>query len=165
MASNSKKGNAISDSILLLILVFVFAVVAIVGYKAYSEINTDIQADSSIAEVAKNTSGEFNTRFPKFMDASVMTILVILWLFAIAASFRIDTNPMFFIVSIILLIAVLFVGASISNTYQELVSDVDLVGPATSFPMTNLIFNNLLITILVIAASVMIALFGKEKFL
>ena len=110
--NGKKKGNVILDSIMVLIVLTLFSVLTIVGYKIFNDLNTDIQADNDVSDTAKSNLNSLNTRFPTFMDNAFIIALVLLTILAIAFSFYIDTNPFFFIVAIVLLLAVLFIGGT-----------------------------------------------------
>lgn len=163
LISKSRKGNVILESWLLILVFVIFGIITVFGYKTFTELNTELQADIDVSPEAKNITSNLHSRFPSVLDGGFVFMLGLMWILVVAASFRIDTHPMFFILSVILLLAMLFVAASLSNAYQELSEDPELQSSFDKFPMMNFIINNLVKVILVMGFSVLIVLFGKRK--
>ena len=76
-------------------------------------------------------------------------------------SFLIDTHPVFFIVTVVLLLAVFVVSMFIANAYEELTQDADLAAFSVQFPFTNFIMSNLLLIMIVMGLSTGVALYAK----
>ena len=66
------------------------------------------------------------------------------------------------VVSVILLAIVLFLGAMISNAYDDIVGDDDFSSFTTNFPMSNFVLAHLVQFILAIGATIIIVLYGKN---
>ena len=64
-----KKGNAVIDTITILVVLVVFAIMIIVFKMMFSNMNTDIQADPDITADAKAMIATENNRFAKTIDA------------------------------------------------------------------------------------------------
>lgn len=158
-----KKANVGLDAIMILIVLFVFAGATVIGFKVMTDINTDIQADSEMSITGKATMQQVTTQYPAYMDNGFLLMLVLFWILAIVSSFFIDAHPIFFALFIIILLVILFIGASISNIYEEIIDDDNFSASAASFPKTNWIFNHLVILVLSISATIGIALYGKTK--
>lgn len=160
---NSKKGNAIFDTIFFLIAIFVFAMAIVVGYSMFTELNDDIQADAEINTVAKTNLDSLHDKYPSTMDAAFVLALVLLWVAVIVASFLIDTHPVFFIFTVILMALMLFASSELSNFYQDFISQSEYTGFEQAFPMMSFIINHLVMFVLGVGASAMLVLFGKQR--
>jgi len=160
---NFKKGNTFLDSILVLIVLFVFAIATISGMYLLDDVNSDIIADTDSAQETKDSIGTTYNQFQSVFDAGFIIIFVLFWLFVIIASFMIDSNPIFFIVAILLLGFVIYIGAALANYYVEFSEEAEMVAISDLFPMTNFVMNNLVIFVLIIGFSIIIALYAKNR--
>jgi len=164
----SKKGDAVSDTITILIVIFVFAFISLLTYKSFMDSEQDITAmlnDSS--NLARNESlASINTvknDFPGIFDGAMITILVGLWIFALISAYFIDSHPIFMILSVILLVFVLIAAAIIGNVGQELIEDSEFDSIRADFPITTWILNHMLAVVLVISFSIVLVLYGKNR--
>lgn len=156
-----KKGNAILDGIFVVVILFAFALIAPIGYDIFTELNDDIQSDGGISGSTKNISSDLHTRYPSAVDGLFFFAFILIWAFVVVASFMVDTKPYFLVFSIILLAALLFIGAELANAYDDFTND-EYSSIIDKFPKTNFIMQHLFETIAVIAASILIVLFGKN---
>lgn len=160
----SKKGNIFLEGITILVVIFILILVAIMGHEIFNDVNNIVQEDSQISDSAKDHMQTSYTNYPKVIDGIFIFLLVGLWIAAVSFAFFIETNPVFFIMSIILIIIVLIVGAIISNAYVEISQDEGLSNPVEiAMPISYFIMSNLVVTILVIVSSIAIALFAKTN--
>ena len=157
---DSKKGNALSDGLIILVSIFVLLIFFVFSYSAYTDSYTDIQADLTSNESLALHS-DYNTRIPQTLDSALVFAFVLLWVGAVILAFFIDTHPIFFILTMLLLIGVLIVGAILSNTYTELI--VDDTSLETSFPMMTFIMQHLVAFIMGVVISIVLALYAKTK--
>jgi len=157
-----KKGNIFFEGITILVVVVVFVILAVVGNNVYDSVNTEIQADPDVSTEAKDMLGERTTEYPKIIDGMVVFLIVGLWIAAVAFAYFIETSPLFFIISVILLVIVLVIGAILSNAFQELTTEEGLTDAPTAFPMSYFIISHIVETLLVITISIAIALFAKQ---
>lgn len=156
---DSKKGNALSDGLIILVSIFVLLIFFVFSYSAYTDSYADIQADLTSNESLALHS-DYNTRIPQTLDSALVFAFVLLWVGAVILAFFIDTHPIFFILTMLLLIGVLIVGAILSNTYTELIADTSL---DTSFPMMSFIMQHLVAFIMGVVISIVLALYAKAK--
>lgn len=149
---------------MLIVVLFIIAVAGFIGYKVLKDTADDMASDPSTNPQANATMQQVKTQYPNLMDNSFIFILGLMWILAIIASFFVDAHPVFLILAIIILMIVLFVGAAIENTYAELSDEADLRTEAQAFPKTNWVMDHLLLTILAISVTIILALYGKNKF-
>lgn len=153
------------DTLTWVIVVFVFCIMGILAVKVVNDLGPDIRSEI-VESAADNRSVEVyddvTTRLPSVLDAGVVLAFVLLWAVVIIASFMIDSNPLFFVISIVLMIAVLFVGATLQMFYEELILDSAFATVATDLPMTDWILSHIFIITLMVLGSVLIALYGKN---
>ena len=159
----TRRGNVAIDVILLVILLFGFALSGIFTNIIATDINTAIQNDTSISTEGKTLMQEHTTSFPNLVNDLFLFVFIGLWIVMLITAWYADTNPIFLIFTILLLVIVTVVGMNISNTYQEIIADVDVMTSADMFPNINLIMSNLATVIVVIGFSVVLVLFGKSR--
>ena len=158
-----KKGNVVLDSVLFLIVIVVFGIIGVLAAITFDEMSDDISADPDINEFAKNETTELNDRFPSTMDGAFALLFGLLWLAVLVTSFMVDSHPIFFIASIVLLIILLIGAGYLGNAYEEFSSDAEYSTMAAEFPITSYILSNLLLVVLVIGGTIALALFGKNR--
>ena len=156
-----KKGQTVFDTITLLIALFIIALGAVVGSMVFSGVNDDFQADATINADAKAAMSSMNVGYSTWFDAAILSALIFFWVLLLVTSFLIDTHPVFFIVTVVLLLAVFVVSMYIANAYEELMLDDDLAPFAVNFPFTNFIMSNLLLIMIVMGLSTGVALYAK----
>lgn len=157
-----KKGNAVLDIALFMIIIVVFAIASILGYKVFTEINTDISAEMTNTQ-ANATLQETGGRYPAVLDGLVILVFLGLWAMVLVASFMVDSHPIFFIFSVILIFFMIIAGIFLGNFYEEFFSDSEFTGLTATFPATNWILTHLLPIVIAISISILIVLYGKSK--
>ena len=158
----NKKANAILDSAFIIVALISFGMLSVIGWSIWNEFSPEIRTEINTPE-ANATMDVVDNNFIPLMDGGFMFVFIGLWVFAIIASFMIDTHPIFFVISLILLITILAASAFLSNMYVEFMEDPSYSGYVTAFPITNFILSNLLIVTIIIGASIMLALYAKVK--
>lgn len=129
------------------------------AYNLFDEIKPVLDDDINVTEATTMYTNLYNNT-PNVLDGAVVTILVLLWVGAIALSFRIDTNPVFFVFNIFLLLAFVVVAMILSNTVEDIGTDLSLWG---SFPMSYFITTHIVYFIFAIAGSIILSLYAKTK--
>lgn len=159
----SKRGNAIADSITALISIVILMSIALVGYVVYKEFAVEMRDSPNInQQIAQDTVDRAND-YANYMDNIIALVLVMSWIGILIFSFLVDSHPVFLIISILLMLVVLVVAADVSNTYQDLADDETISTYSADFPKAWFIADNLVMIILLIGASTMVVLYGKQQ--
>lgn len=159
----SKKGNAVLDLLFTVVIVFIFALFIIGGYLAWSGISTELQADPDISDSGKAIATSIDSNYPAWFDNAFLFVFLGLWIAAMLFAYMIDTLPIYFVVTLILLIFILVVGAYLSNAYEDITTDGDLGVVAQNFPIMNWIFSYLVEVITVMGLSITLVLYAKRR--
>lgn len=162
-SKKNKKGNAVIDTLTIVVILFVLVIASFIGKFVFTSINSDIQADDDFNNQTKTLVQEQHDRYSGLLDAVFLLAFVLLWGLILVASFNIDSHPIFFIFSIILLIFVFIVAGYISNAYADFSTDPDMIAVTSTFPMTDWILSHLLLVAVIIGFSVILVLFGKNR--
>ena len=161
---NKKAGvNAIFFVAVIVILLIVWGVMSLLGNSILKEINADFQADSSYNTYAKANLQATTTGYPQTMDSSYLVIMIIAWIGVIIASLNALEHPIFFIIALVFISSLIFIGAVLSNFYEDLANTDSLISSAADFPVTYFINGNMVLVILVIVASVVITMYARER--
>ncbi|MBA7492224.1 hypothetical protein ES702_02773 [subsurface metagenome] len=158
----NRKGDIITDTLTFVGFIFVFALLAYLVYPFLQDINTDVQNDASYTATSKTHFSSFTTRYPKMVDGMFVVFVIIFTVLIGLTSFFLDTNPIFFVIALILLVVLLFVGAVLSNTHAEITEDSDYTNVKTLYPNMDRILNNLPALILFEFAMVALILYSKR---
>jgi len=144
-----------------------WAIFFIIMYYVWNQISPELSASLSnavpegetsynVTEMGlktKDTIGTYNNMFP--------LLLVGLLLFVIVSAFFIDSHPVFFFVSLILLMVLVTLGAVFSNLYQSIIETPEFAADAADFGIMNLFMEKLTWIILIIFVIAAIILFAK----
>jgi hypothetical protein len=160
---NSKKGNVLLDSVIFIVVLLIFGIVGVISYITFDEMTDDFVASADISDQAKNMTSDLRDRTPSVLDGAFALMFGLLWLTVLVASFMLDSHPIFFIVSIILLICLLIGSALLTNAYAEFNLDPEYAAYSVLFPITTFVLENMLLFVLIIAATIAIVLFGKNR--
>ncbi len=157
------KANAVIDTAVWIVIFAVFAIISVTGYFIWLDISPQIAEDTANSWVANETIDMTTERYPSLFDGLAIFIFVMLWVMALIASFTIDTHPIFFGVSLILLLFVIISSIYIANFYDDYFSDEEFNNVTANFPMTTWVFEHYLTITIVIAMSLLVALYGKQR--
>ncbi len=159
----SKKGNAILESLMILLVIILFSVTAVLSYSVFDSVNTDIQTNPDSTTEAKEVSGNLYDNYSPLMDNLVLFAFVLLIISVLVSTFMVNTHPIFFVVSLILLIFVFIIAMLLGNFYEELFSDSSLSAYANQFTYTTWLMTHIVELIIGVSFGVMVAMFIKFK--
>lgn len=160
---SSKRGQTILDMLMVVIVLFVLGVVAVYGYMIFGELNDEIQADADMHVEAKNAAAGVNTNYPTWIDGAFFLVLILLWGLLIVTSFMIDSHPIFFVLTVMMLLFVFVIGMVLANSFQDIITDDDLSSSAASFPIINWVMGNYLIALIVMGLTAALSLYAKNR--
>lgn len=166
--SSSKKGQGAIVGIVvavLVIAVMIFTIGISMNHlmSPLQEITDDVTADPDMSNESKEIIQRSETHFQDFWDDVVVFCLVMLWVANIVSAFFVDSHPVFFIITVLLLVFAFFVVADIANEYEEMVQDDDLAANQQYFTKTRWIMSHLLEICIVMAASFTVPIYAKLK--
>lgn len=157
-----KKANAVLDTAMVIVVLVIFGLLTIFTWNIWQDLKPSLDASFNESVEAQAAVDVIETRYPSLFDGLFLFIFIGLWITTLIASFMIDTHPIFFIVSFILLIIVLVSAVYIGNFYEEIVTTDSMGDSYTYFPAMHHVLSNLLIYAIVIGASITLVLFGKK---
>jgi hypothetical protein len=161
-AKFNKRGNAVIDGTTLVVVFVIFGLASIFGYMIFDELNDSIISEFTGAE-AQEAAGDLHSNFPALMDGLYVFAFVLFIIFVIVSVFLLDTHPVFFIVSVVMLLGVFVAGMLLSNAFDDVMQDEEVAVYADAFPKITWIMSHLVELIIAIGFLTMLALFAKYR--
>lgn len=160
----SKKGN-VTDIMIIGIFIAVLAIVLVVLTFAFDLIAVDLEADfterneTQALDIIQTT----NTDYPSLWDGAIIMLFLGLWMATLISSFFLDSHPVFFMIGVFVLIPMMIVMVYINNFYIETMEITQFITYQTKFPMTYFLGTNIFIVMIIVAGSILAALYAKSK--
>lgn len=157
--------GSIFDVIFLLISITAVMVVAIISYLVLTEVTDDSALTDTFSEagIAKTHNLEKGQDALKTFDLGLTFLVIMVGLVTVVLAAMINTNPVFFFGSLIVLIVITMVSAMMSNVFFDITSN-DLIATATDqFPLTVLIMGIYPTVCLVLSIIVAIVMYSKTS--
>jgi len=151
------------DNIWTVVILLVVVVSGVVGIMVSNEIATDVISDPTVDNTTKEVINEVNTSAPKIFDYAFGFVFILLWAAMLLLNYFLDNHPVFYVITVIMMIALFFVVAAVQDVYIEVTGDVDLAVYAAQMPIANFIMKNAVMVFLVMAMSVAFVLFAKVR--
>lgn len=157
-----KKGR-IQDIGFIVAVVLFLAIIGFFTFKIVNTFNDNIQTLEGVDANTKQVSEDAKTQYPKLIDGAFLVIFIAIFITTIYTSFTIQTSPLFFVISIIVLVAMLGGLALLSNAAEEILENDAFSAERDSFPIIMFFANNLFPTIVIMSATILIALYAKSN--
>jgi len=116
-----KKGST-NDLILTVIIGFGMVVVGLIALRVFSDINTQFQASDSVSAGTKATLTAVGNKLPAWIDGGFLLFWVVLFIAGMFLAMQINTNPVFFPISIFYFIVLTFISYLFRSVYLQLVA-------------------------------------------
>lgn len=159
----NKKGNINIELLFLLLVVFIFVISTFTGRYILNELNDEAQIDTTLHNESKEVFSDMTNRYDGIMDNAFLLFFILIWVGMLIGASQIDTHPIFFVISIIVLIFLLIVAALIGNYYEELEAEDEFLNYGDSLPIIDYVMGHLVLFMLIIGSSIIIVLYGKSK--
>lgn len=148
---------------LIIVILFAFILVAIFGTKLLHAFSTNVNDNLLLTNSSREYVSTVDSYAPSFFDSLFVFLLVLLWVATIILSFMIDSHPVFFIIGLFLLVILILVGFLMGNVFSDITSNTELSSDMTQFTLSQWVFNNLGLVVLVMSATILIALYVKSQ--
>lgn len=160
--SKRKKGQ-IDIILVIVILLIAFGIIAYVGYGVITDLNDEIQGDSSISELTKNTTQQIADQYPSFNDGLFIFMFGLFYIGGLVAAYFADVTPFYYIIFVVVTVFLMIAGGLISNTWDEFSADSTYSGYDASFPITDWVMDNYLLVLGIVLGSSFMAVFLKSR--
>lgn len=156
-----KKG--VLDNIYIVIVIVALALLTVFGYKILSDMNTQIQAMDGVAPEGKVAFSSVTDRYHNTMDTAFLVIWFAALMASLISAWFIDTHPVFFVISLFVLIAVMIGVVPLANTVEAVLGDATLSATTAQFPIILFFIEHLFTIALVQGFLIAIALYAKTR--
>lgn len=157
-----KKGNAVLDLILLSIFLVTLGIITLQFTPVMQEFNADFQSSES-SNASKVILQEQTDAYVDSGDNMFLMIFILLWVVLLFGAMQLDSHPVFFIVTVVLMTFAFLVAMILGNVYEENMIDESVVAYADSFPFMNFLMTHFLQVAIVVGFSVVIVMFAKAN--
>jgi ammonia channel protein AmtB len=160
---NKAQMHPLLGIIMLVVFLVIFAIAGIVLFLVSDSINTGLQEDDDLPQISKDNFGAFNTQYPSTLDGGFLFLFMGIWLALLVGAFFVRDHPLVFLILFILMGILLYAGAMLSNFYQELASDSDLITYSSQLPNITFIMEHLVEFIIGLFATIGLVMMFKPQ--
>lgn len=130
MLRKNKRGS-VQDILFIAVILFVFAISVLIGFKIMAEINSNIQSSSIVEQYdtddhAQTASSTLTSMYPGVIDNSFLFLTIGLVIITLIMAAMVRIHPMFMVLFFIGLVIIIFVTGALSNVYQEMAASSSL---------------------------------------
>ena len=159
-----KNKRGILGFIFAIVILFALAVVILIGAKLASEFSDALGGSDLMGDRGKNVMTGILDKYNTLFDYAFLAMLVLFWAATIISVFFLDTHPIMFAISLLMLLFVFICAAVFSNVFYEVAMSSSLRGEAAQFPILMSIMNNYLVIAIFMGFSMLGAMYAKSKF-
>ncbi len=158
----NKKGNVIYWTLVLFIVLFIFALVNSFAFNFYKDIKPEIDSDINMTEAQDVLNTSYNN-FPPLFDSLILFILVGIWAVGLISSFIADEHPAIFGFMMIAVVFTIIAGMFLGNSYEEIMTDTDLSDMPVEFPISYYLLSNMMLIGVGVALLMLIVRFSRNR--
>jgi len=162
----NRKGN-VPDLIYIIVILFSLGVTIIIAANFYGQYTESI-ADNPAFNNPVNTAVEADAEtMLAALDYIFIFFFIGLIISTIVLGFQIRTHPVFFFISLILLIIVTILAGTMSNVYEQFTTNTtsSIATTASNYTAMNFLFAHLPLFIAFIGVVIMVIFYAKDKFM
>lgn len=159
----NKKGNVVTEPFIIMFIIIIFGLVSIFGSMVFDDLNADFQADNSSSAVAKENLSNLHGKYTSLFDNLFLMMFCLVVIFVLVSAYFIDTHPIMFAVSLVMMIGILMVSPMIANVYDDVVTTDGVSTYAEEFAFTGWIMRHLVEMIVAISFMVLTVIYLKFK--
>jgi len=160
--TKSRKGS-INDWFVIPVILFVFALIILVGYKLMTDLNTEFQANPDLATESKTIMQDNKNAYVNVFDKSYLVVIIFLIIASIIGAIVIDTHPVIVAVALPLLVIALLFSAILGNTFASIIEAEDLAVVGSEFVVIPYVWNHIVQIMLFAITAIAIGLFAKVR--
>lgn len=158
----NKKGG-VPDGIFYMVAIFAVAIISVVGFLVFDEINTKFQESSTITDQGKSHMSNIHGKYVTLMDNAFLMILIGILLATGVGVWFIKVHPALFWIMIPIFAFIIFFSAIYANVYFNFSNADKIAGAASQFTIIPFILNNYAYVMTGAVILIAILLFAKGK--
>lgn len=149
--------GSILDVIIIPIVTFTLIIAVIFTYMFLDQFNT--AAMTALPEAGQAAVQAGLDQY-LFWDQAIIVLIGGLFAVTLVSAAMINAHPIFFVGAVMILIGFIFIGATLTNIFIEIVSSPQLAPTANLFPLTIQFFQNLPLFLVIMTISVAVVMFS-----
>tara|TARA_R100001530_G_scaffold125792_2_gene94409 strand:- start:167 stop:670 length:504 start_codon:yes stop_codon:yes gene_type:complete len=161
----NKKGN-VPDLIYIIVILFSLGVTIIIAANFYGQYTDSISSNPAFNNSANTKVQTDANLMLSSLDYIFIFFFIGLIIATIVLGFQIKTHPIFFFISLMLLIVVTILAGTMSNVYEQFTTNTttSIQTTASSYTAMNFLFNHLPLFIAFVGVVIMVIFYAKDKF-
>jgi len=155
------KKASLLDLIYIILVLFVFSLVVLIGLKMANSFNSNIQGMSStiIDDTTKQTLNEVETKYTYSIDNAYLILLIFMCISMLILAAMVAVHPIFIPIYFIGWIFTIILGGIFSNVYQKMAEASDLAATASSLSFVSFIMQYMPIIVGVFGVVLMVIMY------
>ena len=162
MRKKNKKGS-LEDLGMIILFVFGFCFLALIGYKLANGLNTEIQASSALEAHGKTAANTIESFYPGVIDNSALFFTIGLCIVSLVLAGMVRVHPIFLVFYIMFLPFMIYMGAVFSNVYETMATNAELSTLASNLTMISIITQWLPLIVTVIGILLAIVMYKNWR--
>ncbi len=158
----NKKGIVV-DAIFLIVVVFMFAFMAVIGYLVMSKFNDSMQGDKQAPDLAKSMSQKFTSRYVALFDYGFLTLLVLLFVVTLVSGMMFETHPAFYVISFLLMVFLVIVMAVFGNTFYDFRNNSNIAPYASQFVIIPFVMDHFVAILVVLLMVISVVTYARMQ--
>ena len=164
--SMNKKGQ-LPDLFLIIVILSLFAITTVTMVTFYNSYTETLEGNAAFDNPWNEAVEENADNLNKGYDYLFMFILVGLAILTIVLGLNVRSHPVFFFISLLLLVIVTVVSAIMSDVYTQLATNSSsaIEATASTYTIIPFVMNHLPMFMFFLGMFIMILFYAKEKFM
>ena len=163
-SKNIRKERQIQDIAFIGAVIFVISFSFLFGSAFLNKIDDAVTENPGLASAAGEAAlTEYTEQYNTTGDYVIIIVLVLSFFFSLVSAFFIQSNPVFFVISVLVWIFIIALVIPIyANIYLYAATIGDLSVAALEYPITNYVMNNYVLIVSGLSLLIFIALYSKS---
>ena len=157
----NKKGNSVVDAFYIVMFIVIFAIVTMICFKVNNTIQPSLESqmpNDGVRNVTANVTKAFVT-----MDFVIVMVAILLFMITVVSAYFIDTHPVFFVVSLVMVAMFLMIVPMMANLWDSIAGTSQFTTERAAMPTTDIFLSNLPLIFLAFAGLGVIATYAKYR--
>lgn len=154
---------AVTDIAITFVILVTFSIFVVTTATFSDDLRGDFNSTADFSAESKSLINNNVDQFPSLFDNLVFLAYVLLMVGLVISVFLVDTQPIFLILTIVLIFFSIVALMILSNVYDDLMTDSDLSAFAGRFPKTQWLMTHLVEIAIGAAFMTIISLYAKQR--
>ncbi len=158
----NKKGG-VPDGIFYMVAIFAVAIISVVAFMIFTEVNDNFQASDNISPLGKDMMNDLHGKYVGIIDNGFLIIFIGILLATVVGVWFIKTHPALFWIMIPIFAFIIFLAAIYANVFFSFTQNENIAASASEFTIITFIMTNYAWVMTGAIILIAVALFTKGK--